>query len=289
MLAPSSRRLAPRSFLRLPPRGWALATSAAALALCACVSGCGPSVPTFPEYGLDAGIECDEHQSCPTGEVCIQGRCYDECTASSCGPGESCVEGVCRGFSGDAGRDAGRDAPPTDAPPDPCTTAGCAAPTPYCIAGTCVTCETQADCGGLTPICDLARGNCVAVETANPICAPCNNDFDCLGAGTCTMLDGGSFRERVCLPPATAGCPTGMTTMGSSCVPALGATCRNYLTARQRIACTTAADCAPLGAVSGEDFDPSICPAAVCLFPCGVAADCPPGLSACDASFYCTP
>lgn len=186
------------------------------------------------------------------------------------------------------------DATPTDAlttdAGDPCVGVSCTGSTPYCIGGTCVACESSADCGGLRPICDLARGACVAVAT-NPICAPCSNDFDCLGMGTCTTLDGGTFRERVCLPPSS-GCPSGMTTSGAPsglCVPALGATCRNFVTARQRAACTAAADCAPLGATAGIDYEPDICPAAVCLFPCGVAGDCPAGLTLCDATFHCRP
>lgn len=281
------------SFGRLAPPALALGV-ASALALPLALSGCGPNVPAFPRYGLDAGIECGEARACPSGEVCVQGRCYDECTTSTgCGPGESCVEGVCRGFAGDAGRDAGRDAPAADAPPDLCARAGCAAPTPYCIAGTCVQCETSlADCGGLTPICDPARGACVAPDTSNPVCAPCNNDFDCLGAGSCTTLTGSGFEERVCLPPSAPGCPPGMTTTGApagTCVPSLGMTCRNYYAARRFSGCTVAADCAPLGAAPGIDYDPNICPSGVCLFPCGVGDDCPPGIGVCDASGFCSP
>lgn len=285
------------------------------------VCGCGPSVPTFPRYDLDAGIECDDQRSCSEGEVCLQGRCYLACTgpttggadaplpdagavdartpdaslpappATICGPGETCVMGVCRGaITGDAGRDGGTDAPPIDAPPDPCVTARCGAPTPYCIPGTgiCVACQSQSDCGGLTPICDLGRGACVAVDTVDPICAPCNNDPDCLGMGTCTTRDGGTFRERVCLPSEAAGCPPGMTTSGAPtglCVPVLSQSCRNYVTARQRAPCVTAADCVPIGAPTFGD----VCPAAECLFPCGSSTDCPPGLTVCDAMSYCSP
>src|SRR5262249_16672477 len=154
--------------------------------------------------GFDAGIECDAESGdgCGSGEVCIQGRCYAECTASSCGPGETCVEGVCRGFAGDAGRDGGAGAPAPDGPPDRCATTGCTAPTPYGRAGICVACMTRDDCPPGAPICDTAIGACVAFDPSITECAPCNRDLDC-PSGSCVVRDG----EQVCLVSPAVGCP----------------------------------------------------------------------------------
>lgn len=245
------------------------------------VVGCGPSVPTFPHYGLDAGIECDDENECGSGEVCLQGRCYDECTATSCGPGETCMGGVCRGLMGDAGRDGGSDAPAPDVPPDPCSGLGCVAPTPFCIAGTCVACLTRDDCPPGAPICDESVGRCVAFDAGIPVCAPCNRDLDC-PAGTCQML--GS--EHVCLvAPSGTTCPAGFEASGAVCVPSIGQTCRSYRLAVGGVACTAAAECVPLGVTP----NPGLCTGGgTCGYLCGTPTDCPAALPTCPDGF-CAP
>lgn len=56
-------------------------------------------IPGFSEQ-LGAGIcmqECSE-DSCPTGEICIEGFCAEACDAAdanACGDGETCLFGVC--------------------------------------------------------------------------------------------------------------------------------------------------------------------------------------------------
>lgn len=240
------------------------------------------NVPVFPQYGPDAAIECgEEGLSCPSGEVCLQGYCYASCTATSCGPRESCVGGICVPLTGDAGTDAGRDAPTPDVPPDPCEGVTCDGATPFCSGGTCVPCTlTDEACGGATPICLVARNSCVA--GTGTICQPCNDNFDCAGGATCEVL-GTVAVERVCLPPCGA-CPTGTTCVGAVCRPVSAASCFQYNAFLAGATCAADADCAPNGATVSEGLFNGSC-AGTCRFPCGLPTDCPSGV--CDASGFC--
>lgn len=246
--------------------------------------GCD-NVPTFPQYGPDAAIECgEEGLTCPSSEVCLSGHCYAMCSASSCGPREACVGGICIPFAGDAGLDAG-----SDTPPDPCLGVTCLAPTPVCSRGTCVACTLdESGCGGGTPICRVSRNDCVAFATGNT-CEPCNTSADCTGGGTCQVI-GTMAPERVCLPPCGASCANGTTcdTALESCRPSSTASCFQYLATNAAAACDADADCAPAGASFDEGLFAGSCNPATstCRFPCGVPADCVSGV--CDTpSGFC--
>ena len=68
---------------------------------CLSLAGCGPTLPTFPPAGRDAGLECGEGDSglgaCEVDEVCLDGRCFARCDSGNpCGLLETCSsEGVC--------------------------------------------------------------------------------------------------------------------------------------------------------------------------------------------------
>lgn len=274
----------------------ALTCSASLLA----IAGCESSVPTFPPVGFDAGLECGEFDggdlgSCGSGEVCLQGRCYAECSASRpCGPREECSgEGVCVPRTSDAG------GPVDSGPPDPCDTVTCMDPTPFCRNAVCLGCESRDQCGvgGSPPICDLARGTCVAFRPE--LCAPCNVDADCNGdpppdpALRCLTRGAGEPAERVCVPPCAAGgaCPMGLEcdTGTMLCVPKFNFSCTGLRAALDGQACATDDGCAPLGATvfdglfTGSCFDGGS-GTPTCHVPCGTDGDCPTG--SCNGS-YC--
>lgn len=246
------------------------------------------NVPTFPQFGDDAGIECGrEGLECPSGEVCLSGHCYASCTTTSCGPLESCVSGICVPRTGDGGMDAGRDAPMVDAP-DPCAGVTCDGATPYCRRGVCVPCTevmTEEQCGLGTPICQVSRNTCVG-GTTGALCEPCNDAPDCTEGRLCVSI-GTTALERVCLPACAAGCPTGTacdTGLGA-CRPVNNASCLQLLASRAGTTCTTDDECAPFGATLDDGLFVGSC-AGTCRFPCGSGTDCVSGT--CDgATGFC--
>lgn len=267
------------------------------------IAACGPSVPTFEPYRRDAGIQCGAGgsmdgggvggASCPTGQVCLQGLCYAECSDTNpCGPLETCnAMGVCVGGATDAGPR------PDTGPPDPCSTAMCEAPTPMCRNGVCLQCDGSiaGECGGGVPVCDVGRGTCVPFGAR--VCGPCNTDLDCeptpgMPIGRCVSR--GSPAERVCLPSCEAdplSCPTGFQCDAGVCVPRLAlGTCTGMVAALDARGCASDADCAPAGATFsdglfiGTCFDPGT-GTTVCRYPCGVTEDCPVGT--CSAEGFC--
>lgn len=259
------------------------------------LAACAPSVPIFPRFERDTGLECGEEDSglgeCPGTQICLQNRCYARCSASSpCGPRETCsAAGVCVAGASDGGMP---DAPP----PDACTAAMCMAPTPFCRAGICIACNETGGCGGPTPICDLGRGVCVSF--APEVCAPCNNDMDCGGAGVpmrCVARDRPT--ERTCMPTCSMSseCPQGFScevAMGF-CRPILGS-CTGLRAALERRVCAGDADCAPVGADTSTGlfeescFDDRPPSSTTCHHPCGQDRDCPTG-QMCDGRFCTEP
>ena len=262
-----------------------------AVALVAC--GCGPDTPEFNPLPVDAGVECGTSADggaslgCGAGEVCLAGRCYDECTSDQqCASAEMCVEGVCTTGVGprpDGGVDMGVDL-------GPCSDVVCDADGEECHApsGLCVQCTgaDDPDCGAATPICDIAAGSCVTFRPGI-LCAPCNIDSDCPNAGETCVDDG---REQVCQAACDAGspCPGGLQCSGEGlCVPNLG-TCTQLRNAIDGIACTTDVDCVPLGTVAA----PGTCDATTmqCLAACADGFACPGGF-VCDdpTDGFCRP
>lgn len=272
-------------------RWWALAWAVP----CLVAAGCGDSVPSFPEVGRDAGLECGDFDggsfgTCASGEVCLQGFCYEACSATNpCGPREECSSaGICVVSTTDAG-------PPPDAgPPDPCDTVTCEAPTPYCRAGTCLACEGAADCNALAPVCDVARGECITFNVAG-LCAACNADAECMAIDAsyrCVARD--APLERVCLPSCEAGaaCPLGFECEATSmrCVPRFNSSCTGLRRALDGTVCASDAECAPVGATAttglftGSCFDDGR-GTATCHAPCSMDGDCPAGT--CPDMLFC--
>lgn len=175
---------------------------------------------TPPATGPDAATECQiddagESTGCATGEVCLSGRCFTACTATSgCGPREMCADGVCvAGPPSDTGPIVNDAGPPTCA-------MTCAAPTPYCIGTTCVACRTGADCA--TGFCDVASGVCAMRPSGSAgQCGACASDLDCESGFSCVLRSGeGEPREQVCLrrctpEPVDAGVDAAVTDAGA--------------------------------------------------------------------------
>jgi hypothetical protein len=266
------------------------------LGLCSLGAGCDSSVPTFPDVGYDAGIECGDEDlgDCASSEVCLQGRCYPRCgDENPCGPLEQCSsQGVCVAGTTDAG-------PPPDAgPPDPCDTVTCEDPTPFCRAGICLACESRDQCGGATSVCDVARGTCVAFRPT--VCAACNVDADCNGDPPadpplrCLARSAPDPTERVCVAPCAADmtCPVGFACEPGSmlCVPRLGFSCTGLRAALDATPCADDAACAPAGATVDDGLFTGSCfdggsGMLTCHAPCSTGGDCPSAM--CSPTFFC--
>lgn len=236
---------------------------------------CGSDAPSFDPPETDLGIECDEETTCGRGQVCLSGRCYEACESDAqCAPSETCSsDGVC--VSGGTRTDGG--SAMTDG--GPCAERGCMdGQVCHGPTGLCVQCNVADDCAAAAPICDLARGRCVAFQ-AGLVCAPCNQNADCPGAGeVCTERLGAT--ERVCLAPCDimTPCPGGFQCRSGSCEPNLGS-CTQLRLGVARTRCAMDTDCVPLGASAA----PGTCDARTsqCLYVCSEGFSCPSGF-VCD-------
>jgi hypothetical protein len=292
LFARRSSVIAPSATAVVPPLSVPLAlSSCAALLATLAVSGCS-SVPTFPLPPRDSGVHCSDTESCPSGQVCLQGRCYAGCDAThGCGPREMCSAGVCVASTTDAG------APPHDVGIDggPCPMLDCMMPTPACRAdlAMCVQCDATNDdmCGLATgPVCDVGRAACTSGAPA--ICAPCTRTADCPSGLSCVHRTSPDADERVCLPGClTAACSDqGFSCVSALCVP-FASSCTAYRAAVARRPCTSDTDCPQLGATIDNGLVTHMCfddgtmsDGMTCHAACGLSTDCPVGMT-CVSNF----
>ena len=241
---------------------------------CAATTGCGDDIPTFDPLAVNTDLECGRigedmsEVSCGAGEVCVGGRCYDECSSNSaCISPETCVDGVCS-LGTASRRDAGADGDVVLCDGQPCGPGERCGPD-----GTCVECLSSDDC--VTGVCNTAIGQCAT--PSGDVCSPCTSDAEC-GSGT-SCVDLGA--EMVCLEPCVASvcdqpfaCFRFMidevTETVQACVLA-GAPCALYRKVVEEVSCDGDASCLPMGA-----SEPSmVCgPNGMCRLPCQIAADC---------------
>lgn len=257
----------------------------APFALTALQTACPGDPPVFPDPPVDAGIECSEEVTCPTGQVCLSGHCFASCTATSCGPNEMC------GAMGACIPRPPVDAGPPDAflPPDASLvcTRNCEEEepfTPVCRFNLCFECQIAVDCAASSagPVCNLGGGACTM--QARAVCAPCDTDANCPAGNTCLSREvSGQAFERVCVAPCGAGgaCEGGFVCETGNCVPAAGATCTGYHAAASTPmpqACLDASDCAPVGASILGIADNTQCNDGVCQLACTAPSQCPTAL-----------
>jgi hypothetical protein len=231
-------------------------------------------VPSFPRPEPDHP-ECGDRASgrtCPSGQVCLNARCYASCAMTSeCGPFETCSMGVCTRDT--RPRDAGVDAGP------PCAD-DCAGMLMVCRAATasCVQCGLMgmANCND-SQVCDIAIGSCIA---PNPVqCAACDFDTDCdmaMGFECETRHYDGGDLERVCLKRCTsaADCSTGfLCPADGHCVPARNLSCFQVNAVAAGAGCEMDAQCAPAGSTV-RDVIAGSCVGNICRQPCSLPGDC---------------
>ncbi|MEM9070458.1 MAG: hypothetical protein AAGE52_18275 [Myxococcota bacterium] len=256
-----------------------LSRSVLSFLLLALSVGCGDSVPNLPDLPRDSSVECTASgtptdggtaQLCPSGEICLRGRCYAACDNNNqCGNRQICNDGVCvAGARGDAGVDAG-----FDAAPDPCEGVVCEGAEICHPSGECVQCLDRTSCDPANPICDLAFGVCQPFQPGL-VCAPCGEDFDCDGDRTCQLLEEG---ERVCLAACSdeIPCARGFRCADDRCVPRLG-TCTALRAGVNGRACRLDTDCVPLGVVPPPDIcrGETVDTAGRCVQLCGTDEQC---------------
>ncbi len=246
------------------------------------------SLPTFEERNIVDPPECSvadrEGPSCPAGQLCQAGRCFDQCAEDTdCSALERCdTTGICvsNGTSPMTGVfDAGIET-------DPCGDT-CGAEGKICDfrTGQCVDCVEGTDCESITPICDYAQGRCIAPPPIFEFCHPCNNDDNCgMGARCALRIES---TERVCLPECDdmGMCPAGLRCDDETnlCEPPLG-TCTQLRRGIDELACVTNADCVP----RMEPFEPGTCTldSMVCRAACISEVGCPAGWM-CGGTGYC--
>ncbi|MCB9592943.1 MAG: hypothetical protein H6719_09450 [Sandaracinaceae bacterium] len=226
-----------------------------------CTEGGGAPSDDAGDGEMDASAGSSAPMGCRSGEVCVQGRCYAECSDDSdCGPLEQCgSNGVCQSGGGPA-RDGGPPPPMMDAGPmDPCSTVTCeAGQVCHPLSHQCVDCTDEfitmigadGNCGiGVTPVCDIANGTCHAIDPSQ--CAACNFDEQCATTdmsfvGACVARDVMGWSEQVCLQSCDdmTPCPGGLTCSSAGyCEPPLGLSCTTWRRARDRAMCLSDDDC----------------------------------------------
>ena len=238
-------------------------------------TACGSDAPQFDPLEVDLGLECSGSDPCGGGEICLAGRCYEECDSDlQCASAESCDEGVCV-VAGASTTDGG---PPVTPDAGACAEVECGEQICDPATGACVDCLSSGDCAAAAPICDIAFGRCAPFQMM-VVCAPCEIDDDCPGAAAGERCIART-NERVCLAPCAGGCAEGFTCRDDVCVPNIGS-CTQLRLAIQRASCSTDTDCVPRASTPA----PGTCGAtSQCLAACSEGFACPRGFVCDDPS-----
>ena len=256
---------------------WVLALSVLSL------SGCS-SAPSFDQRVLPVQPVCSDEGEpgpCPGSQVCLSGRCFEACANDGdCAARERCESGVCVGTGGGGGIDGGRfDAGTPSIPCDDACGDG-----EVCDVRTddCVSCVDAIHCSGETPLCDYARGECIAAN-AGAACQSCNDSADCAGGADCVLR--GAYTERVCLLPCADGaCASGFSCVDGLCQPPFGG-CTQLRRSLDRLMCESDVQCVARGGTAESGTCSSL--TMTCLAACQVETGCPDGWT-CDG-MYCQP
>lgn len=237
-----------------------------AIALCFCKNGEEKPKTPQPECDTTTGV------GCKTGEICINGKCYPQCTTDlDCSRREMCLNGICISKDGgledtiDIGGDLSQiydtidgdnidislDTPPDITNDDTSQITECMSDedcsdpaTPLCHSQwhICVQCENNGGrgCGdNLNSLCDIARGVCVV--SRGDFCAPCSNN-SCAQGLECIDLDltplGTNLHESICTMRCQVNVDPSPCPQGSQCIR-LGLDSFCYPSNNFSLSCTT--------------------------------------------------
>lgn len=167
------------------------------VAIALILSGCAPVI--------QLGDACERPSDCPTGLLCLYGRCRDECTSfRDCADGETCLHDT------ETGAGACRTAPEsTCAVSSDCGLLSC-------VEQVCVQeCMTTEDCGGTVCVGDEGQRTCV-----EPTSTECTDGSEC-AFGVCRdgfcdpvrSLSAGSASTCVLLESGRIACTGGNESM----------------------------------------------------------------------------
>jgi Cys-rich repeat protein len=133
---------------------------------CAKDTHCGPGAPRCDTTQFRC-VACVMSSDCAGGYVCKTGLCAPPCTGG-CPMSSRCDDGAC--VQCDDGL-------------------GCASSPagPYCVGHACASCRDDSDCGGATPRCDGVARRCVQCE-AHTDCTAAATPLCDIARGTCVAL-----------------------------------------------------------------------------------------------------
>ncbi|MBI3185167.1 MAG: thrombospondin type 3 repeat-containing protein [Myxococcales bacterium] len=159
-----------------------------------CTSSAQCTTPLQCDLAIGRCVRCLSGADCQSGQACVLGTCFAQCTGDPQCPGQYCKAGVCVECRDNADCQAGQ----------------------WCDRGRCaLECRTDAQCGGARK-CELSTGTCVvpceascpagqlcdATKSCRPVCDPFT---PCAAGLKCAPLDAG---VSLCVPECatTADC-----------------------------------------------------------------------------------
>jgi len=191
---------------------------------CSGNAGCGGNAPAC--LGVDAGggfCGCSASSQCSSGDICdtttlvLNGVCVAPCTsdAGACAPGSltpycDASSGLCVPCLTNAqciAADAGTICLPGVGCASCQTDSDCKDPaTPHCLFGSCVQCETAADCPANAPGCNFVTNSCGSC-TLNSDCA---SGEGCLNSACAPICESGPVPDGGCAScTVDSDCPSG--------------------------------------------------------------------------------